>query len=135
MNKERPILFFDGICNLCNGAVQFVIKRDKEKKFLFASLQSLAGKKAILDNMGYGPNVDSMLLFIHNRYYIKSSAFLHVLQQLGGMWKLCAIGFLIPRFVRDRLYDWVAKNRYRWFGKRNECMMPTDELKSRFITG
>jgi predicted DCC family thiol-disulfide oxidoreductase YuxK len=126
----RPVLFFDGECNLCNSGVQFLIKRDKQQKFLFASLQSPAGQRA-LENIPGHP--DSFIVYDNGRYYIKSDAGLRVFKLLGGTWSLLYSLMIFPRFVRDWVYNIIARNRYKWFGKRNECMIPTPELRARFI--
>jgi len=133
METEPQILLFDGICNLCNGAVQFIIKRDPEGKFKFAALQSEAGKKMLV-KLGLPTDYMNSMVYIHgNNYYTKSTAALHVLKDLGSAWKL-AYGFMIlPRFVRNFFYNIIAKTRYRIFGKRDYCMIPTPELKSRFL--
>lgn len=132
--QDNAILFFDGVCDLCNGFVQFFIKRDKKKKFLFASLQSPAGKKALNDIYEMtGQKPDSIIMFYKDKYFTESGAVLRALSMLGGLWKTSHVLVLIPRFVRDALYNWIARNRYRWFGKRDECMIPTQELQSRFL--
>lgn len=135
MNREdSPVLFFDGVCNLCTRSVQFVIKHDKRQRFLFASLQSDIGKKAVEDiraEKGYTP--DSLVLLYKGRYYIKSGAALHTARLLGGWLQLAAIFLVIPRFISNAVYDLVAKNRYRWFGRQDECMVPAPALKSRFL--
>jgi len=128
-HADRPILFFDGECNLCNGGVQFIIKRDRKKRFLFAALQSAAGAEAKQQSGG----ADSFILFYCGRYYTKSGAALRVARLMSGLWPMLYAGIILPRFVRDWVYDIVARNRYKWFGKRNECMMPTPELRERFL--
>ncbi|MCD6010473.1 MAG: thiol-disulfide oxidoreductase [Flavipsychrobacter sp.] len=130
LSNHRPVVFFDGECNLCNGGVQFIIKRDKEKRFLFAPLQSAIGAKAKELSGG----ADSFILFYKGRYYIKSSAALHTARLMGGLWPLLYIGIIIPRILRNWVYEFLARNRYKWFGKRNECMIPTPELKERFLS-
>ena len=132
MNIGHPVLFFDCECNLCNSAVQFIIRNDKKKVFLFAPLQSDAGKEALKQFSGKVP--DSVILFYNNTYFVKSSAALHTLRLLGGGWKALYAGIIIPRFIRDRIYDVVSNNRYKWFGKRDECMIPTPELLDRFLS-
>jgi predicted DCC family thiol-disulfide oxidoreductase YuxK len=114
--------------------VQFVIKHDKAKRFLFSLLQSAAGEK-LKDEMkaGTGKDIDSVVLFYKNKYYTKSSAVLKTGWILGGIWGLSILGFMFPAFIRDKVYDWVARNRYKWFGKKNECMIPTPELQNRFL--
>lgn len=132
--SERPILFFDGLCNLCNHFVQVVIKHDKKARFRFASLQSDTGVEMlrhIRREKGFVP--DSLVLLYKGRIYIKSSAALKTASMLKGVYPLLTIGYILPRPVRDALYDMVAKYRYKWFGKRNECMIPTPELQSRFL--
>ncbi len=131
---NRPILFFDGECNLCNSSVQFIIKRDKKKKFLFAPLQSERGKQAVAEVQQQMLKVpDSVILYYNGKYYSRSSAALRIARLLGGVWSLLYAGMILPGFIRDGVYEWIARNRYKWFGKRNECMMPTPELRSRFL--
>ena len=129
--STRPILFFDGECNLCNGGVQFIIRHDGRKRFLFAPLQSAAGKEALQQLPGPAP--DSMILLYKGRYYVKSDASLHIARLLGGLWPLCYAGMILPRAFRNRIYDYIARHRYQWWGKRSECMIPTPELRARFL--
>lgn len=130
----NPVLYFDGVCNLCNRSVQFVIRHDKQKRFLFASLQSVAARK-VVDNIKavYGNIPDSLILFYNHRYYLKSEAALMVARLLGFPLNLLVIFMIVPRFIRDHVYSYVAKNRYRWFGRQEACMIPTPELKDRFL--
>lgn len=134
MKHGYPILYFDGVCNLCNAVVQWVIKRDKQEQFRFASLQSEAGQSML---MSYFPEKskipDSVLLEIDGMLYTKSSAAIKLLQMLGGIYKLSVIALAVPRFIRDAVYDFIARNRYKWYGKRDSCILPTPELKSRFL--
>lgn len=136
---NRPVLFFDGECNLCNGAVQFIIKRDSKKQFLFAPLQSPMGHKAMQDAALAGPKggvkLSTIILWSKGKYYTRSAAALRTARLLNGLWPLCFVLIIVPPFIRDAVYDLIARNRYRWFGKRNECMIPTPELKERFISG
>jgi predicted DCC family thiol-disulfide oxidoreductase YuxK len=130
-NTIRPILFFDGECNLCNSSVQFVIRHDRKKQFFFGTLQSESGKdarKALGDNAP-----DSVVLFYKGWYYVRSDAALRLFELLGGAWSLLYVFILVPRFIRDAIYNLVSSNRYKWFGKRSECMIPTPELKERFL--
>ncbi len=132
---SHPVLFFDGACNLCNSFVQFVIRHDQQKRFLFAPLQSDAGKKALADASNGNFTVpDTVILLYKGRYLIKSSAALTVLKLSGGLNKLLYAGIIVPRFMRDWVYDFVARNRYKWFGKRDTCMIPTPEIMERFIS-
>jgi predicted DCC family thiol-disulfide oxidoreductase YuxK len=131
--EEKSILLFDGVCNLCNGSVQFVIKRDPKGKFLYAPLQSEVGQ-ALLEQYDLPvETMNSVVLVENGKVYTRSDAPLQVARGLGGLWPITAIFFLVPRFIRDGIYDWIARNRYRWFGKREACMIPTPELKQRFL--
>jgi predicted DCC family thiol-disulfide oxidoreductase YuxK len=131
---QQPILFFDGICNLCTGAVQFVMRHDKHKLFLFASLQSQAGEHAIRETGIALPNDHgTIILYYRGQYYLRSSAIIKTAQLLGGVWSLADIFRILPTWLRDGIYKFVARNRYKWFGKRNECLLPTPENKARFI--
>lgn len=132
-NSETPVLLFDGVCNLCNCIVQFVIKRDPEGKFKFASLQSESGQ-TLLKKMGLPTDDFDSFVFINgNKYFLKSSAGLHVLKELGGVWKLFYVFIILPRPLRDFIYGLIAKTRYRIFGKRDTCMVPTQDIKRRFL--
>ena len=133
--NNRPIVFFDGECNLCNSSVQFIIRNDKAKRFLFAPLQSDRGKAALSDLTKPGTKPpDSVILFDNGKYYIRSSAALRIAKLLGGVWSVFYAGMIIPRFIRDVIYEFVSRNRYKWFGKRNSCMIPTPALLDRFLT-
>jgi predicted DCC family thiol-disulfide oxidoreductase YuxK len=130
---DKPLILFDGVCNLCNGSVQFVIKHDKESKFLFTSLQSDKGQE-ILKHFGMKTDdFDSFILLDKGEIYTKSSGVLKEAVILGGWFKIFAIFYLVPTFIRDLFYSFVAKNRYRFFGKKDSCMIPTPELKARFL--
>lgn len=132
MNK-KPIILFDGVCNLCNGAVQFVIKRDPGGKFLFASLQSEEGKK-LLEQFQLPPeDLSSFVLIEDEKIFTRSTGALKVAKQLKGAIKLLYAFIIVPKFIRDGVYNWIARNRYKWFGKQNECMLPNPELKERFL--
>jgi predicted DCC family thiol-disulfide oxidoreductase YuxK len=128
---ERIILF-DGICNLCNKSVQFILKRDPEGIFKFASMQSKAGEK-LLKQYGFNGEIKSILLIDNDKVYRKSSAALRIAGKLHGFWKLLVVFQVIPPFLRDLIYDYIAKNRYRWFGKNESCMLPSPEWKKRFL--
>jgi len=133
-DSEQPILLFDGLCNLCNHFVQVVIRHDKKRMFRFASLQSDTGLEVlrhIRRERGFVP--DSLVLLHKGKVYIKSDAALKTASMLSGVYPLLTIGYILPRRMRDALYDIVAKYRYKWFGRRNECMIPTPELQSRFL--
>lgn len=132
---KRPILFFDGVCNLCNSSVQFIIKHDRKKQFLFAPLQSPMGMEALAAVAGQnGKKPDSVILQYNDKYYTKSAAALHALKLLGGPLRLLYAAIIIPAPVRNAIYDLIARNRYKWFGRQDKCMIPTPELKARFIS-
>jgi predicted DCC family thiol-disulfide oxidoreductase YuxK len=132
MNK--PVIFFDGVCNLCNGGVQFIIKRDRQKQFLFASLQGKAGQE-LLQRAGLpSHDFNSFILVDGDKIYTRSTAVLKVFRRLGRGWQLFYGFMILPRFIRDGIYNWIARNRYKWFGKKEACMVPTAELKERFLS-
>ena len=125
----EPVILFDGVCNLCNGFVQFVLKRDQRGRFRFASLQSDAARRLL---GGDGPR-ETIVLVEAGKTYVKSAAALRIVRGLRFPWPLLAALAMIPRPLRDPLYDWVARNRYRWFGKRDACMLPTPQTRGRFL--
>ena len=130
----NDLLLFDGVCNLCNGVVQFVIRHDRVGRFRFAALQSAAGQ-ATLRRFGLPTQeFDSFVYVKDGQCYTESTAALHVARDMGGGWQLLYGLMVFPRFVRDAVYRWVARNRYRFFGKRDACMIPTPELKARFLS-
>jgi predicted DCC family thiol-disulfide oxidoreductase YuxK len=131
---NKKIILFDGVCNLCNSAVQFVIKHDKDDLFRFVALQSDLGQE-ILKYIGIdSKNIDSIILYESGvAYYYKSDAALQIVKNLGGLFSLGIIFKIIPREIRNQLYDYIAKNRYKWFGKKESCMIPTPELKAKFL--
>ena len=130
---QQPLILFDGVCNLCNSSVQKIIKIDKHHKFKFASLQSDAGKEILLQFSTDNSKMDSVLLLQNNQIYAKSSAILGVFKEIGGFYKLLLIFWLVPKPIRNWMYDFIAKNRYNWFGKQKEGMIPTPELKEKFL--
>lgn len=125
------IVFFDGYCNLCNSWIDWLIRHDSSKNIQFASLQGTTA--APLLKQHHLESMDSILYFKDSVFYQRSTAVLLILADLGGAWKLAKIFFLIPTFLRDILYKWVAANRYRIFGKRNTCRIPTAEEKNRLL--
>jgi predicted DCC family thiol-disulfide oxidoreductase YuxK len=132
--KQRPIIYFDGVCNLCNGVVQFIIKRDKRGVFLFSSLQSTRGQEVVAELTKQGKAADSIVLAIGDRYLVRSDAALHIARLLGGGWQLFYGFIIVPKAIRDAVYKLIAKNRYRWFGQREECMMMMPGLADRFLS-
>lgn len=134
IEKGKKIILFDGVCNLCNASINFVIKRDKKDLFRYASLQSEVGQKLISERNIDIKNIDSILLIDPSvAYYHKSTAALHIAKQLSGFYPFLSVLIILPRFFRDWIYDIVARNRYKWFGKKESCMIPTPELKALFI--
>lgn len=127
------IVLFDGVCNLCNATVQFIIRHDSKKKFYFASLQSETGE-ILLKKFGLDPAVTDSVVYITNgKAYTRSTAALKIASQLDGPVKWLSIFRIIPRFIRNAVYDRIAANRYLWFGKREHCMIPSKEHLSRFL--
>ena len=131
--QQQPIILFDGLCNLCDGAVQFVIKHDTDEKFLFASLQSENGQKLLKQFNLPLKNFNSFVLLQNNKIYSKSTAALFVAKQLNGAIKFIYLFIIVPAFLRDSVYNWISKRRYKWFGKKEACIIPTPELKARFL--
>lgn len=134
MYSGKKIILFDGICNLCNGAIQFIIKRDTQEQFLFTPLQSKTGQKLLKERGIDTENIDSIILIEPNVViYIKSDAALQIVKNLNTPWRFILLFKVLPKDFRDFVYDFIAKNRYRWFGKQAQCMVPTSELKSKFL--
>jgi predicted DCC family thiol-disulfide oxidoreductase YuxK len=131
---NKKIILFDGVCNLCNSAVQFIIKHDRKDVFRFVALQSDLGKE-ILVYIGINPgNIDSIVLYEPGvAYYYKSDTALEIAKSLDGFFSLGIIFKIIPRGIRNHLYDYIAQNRYKWYGKKESCMIPTPELKAKFL--
>jgi len=131
--NEHPVLLFDGVCNLCSSSVQFVIERDPGGKFRFASLQSEEAKSLLNRHQAYSEDLDSVVLVKNDKVYTRSSAALQVLKTMGGAWSLLYGLIIVPKPIRDFIYDWVARNRYKWFGNKDACWLPTPDLRSRFL--
>ncbi len=130
---NHSIILFDGVCNFCNFWVKFVAKRDKAMQFKFASIQSDAGQNLLREYNVGGDHLSSVILIQDQKVHRLSSAALHICKHLDGGWKLLYLLIIVPAFIRDGIYSFVAKNRYKWFGKTEACMIPTAELKTRFI--
>ena len=130
---KHPVILFDGVCNLCNASVQYVIKHDPQRIFRFASLQSPRAQKIL---SGHNPSLSdysSFVLFTDNKIYIRSTAALMVAKRLNSIAKLLYPLIILPKFIRDTVYNIIAKNRYKWFGKKQACWLPTPELKNLFL--
>ncbi len=132
--ENKQIILFDGVCNLCNSSVQYVIKRDKNNRFMFLALQSNTAKKLLEQYDSSLLNADSIMLYSPKKgIYSKSTAALKIASQLTFPVNLLGVFLIVPKFIRHWFYDYVAKNRYKWYGKKEACMIPTPELKNRFI--
>lgn len=131
--QGKKIILFDGVCNLCDAVINKVIKADKKNHFVFASLQSETGQK-IIQHIGLDQSTDSVVLYIPGyAYYVKSDAALEIAKLLGGKYSLLSLSKIFPKALRDKGYDYIAKNRYKWYGKKDQCMIPTPEIKAKFI--
>ncbi|MFT5146062.1 MAG: thiol-disulfide oxidoreductase DCC family protein [Flavobacteriales bacterium] len=132
--KNKKIILFDGICNLCNSAVAIVIKQDKKNTFLFAAIQSKKGKE-IIDYLEIDiVKIDAIILYEPGvSYDVKSTAALKIMNDFGQFWQLTKLFWVFPKGLRNQVYDFIAKNRYKWFGKKEACMIPTNDLKSKFL--
>ena len=130
MLNQQEIIFFDGICGLCNKFVDFIIARDAQQKFYFSPLTGTTAQKK-LGNLPI--QVDTVILFSKGKIYIKSNAAIRILSGLGGGWKLTILLLVIPNFIRNYVYDQIAKNRYRWFGKLDSCRIPTAKERKQFL--
>jgi predicted DCC family thiol-disulfide oxidoreductase YuxK len=129
----NKIVLFDGVCNLCNSSVQFIIKRDKKTQFRFASLQGNFGQEFLKKHNLPADNFNSFILLEDDKVYSRSTGALRMLKHLGGGWSLLYGFIILPKFIRDGVYNWIARNRYKWFGKKDSCMIPTPDLKERFL--
>lgn len=130
---DQPVLLFDGVCNLCNASVQFIIRHDPEGRVRFASLQSEAAHRLLARPCLEGKLLDSVVLVEGARAYVRSEATLRTARHLAWPWSLLALLVVVPRPIRDWGYDLIARHRYRWFGRRQSCMIPTAALRSRFL--
>tara|TARA_R110002050_G_scaffold56512_1_gene127017 strand:- start:118888 stop:119295 length:408 start_codon:yes stop_codon:yes gene_type:complete len=134
MELDKKIILFDGVCNLCNASIQLVIKHDKKDEYRFAALQSEHGRKMTAERHIDTTAIDSIILIEPGvAYYTKSTAVLKVGKNFGGLWSLLAVFEWIPEGIRNVVYDFIAKNRYKWYGKKDSCMIPTPELKAKFL--
>lgn len=133
MIEHKSVILFDGVCNLCNASIDFIIKRDKKDQFRVGALQVDAGKK-LLSKFDVNPEyLDSLVLVEDDQVYFRSTAALRIARNLSGLWPLFYVFIILPSGIRDRIYDWIGKNRYRWFGKKNTCRLPTPKERAKFI--
>lgn len=131
--KDKKIILFDGVCNYCNDKINFIIKNDKHDVFRFVALQSETGQK-IITYLGIDPSIDSIILYEPGyAYFIKSEAVFRIIKHLTSAVKLLLLFNFIPTSIKNIFYDIIAKNRYNWYGKKESCMMPTEEVKRKFI--
>lgn len=128
-----PVLLFDGVCNLCNASVQWVLRHDRHGIFQFAALQSETGQSLLRKWGRPVEDFDSVVLVDGDRLLLHSDVPLEIARRIGGGWQLLYVFKIVPRPLRDAVYHWVARNRYRWFGRKAECMLPRPEWKGRFI--
>jgi predicted DCC family thiol-disulfide oxidoreductase YuxK len=131
---QQPIVLFDGICNLCCGLVEFIIRRDRDRRFRFVPLQSEPGKSLQREYRLDDPRQDAIVLIDKGSAYIRSTALLKIFRRLGGAWRLLSLLIVLPSGFRDAAYTAIAKNRYRLFGKRDACLVPSRDIADRFKT-
>jgi predicted DCC family thiol-disulfide oxidoreductase YuxK len=132
-NMPTNLVLFDGVCNLCNSSVQLLLRIDKENRLTFGSFQSDTAQ-SLLKQHGINKELINSIVFIRqDKIYMESTAILQICHTIGGWWKIIYLLMLIPPFIRNGIYHIIARNRYRWFGKRESCMIPSPSLKSRFI--
>jgi len=129
--SASPVIYFDGYCGLCNGFVDFVLARDRARRFRFAPLQGTRARARFGDPGDVDPA--TILLEEGDQVFERSTAALRIIAALGGVWRLAGLLRLVPRFIRDAVYDWIARNRYGWFGKRDTCRLPSPEERSVFL--
>jgi predicted DCC family thiol-disulfide oxidoreductase YuxK len=129
---ENPVILFDGVCNFCNGSINFLIRMDKKGLFRFSAIQSEAGA-TLLKNLALPAVPDSFILLFRNKIYEKSSATLIIFNMLPWYWKWTQLFWIVPGFIRNAVYDFISRNRYKWFGKKDSCMIPNAEIRKRFL--
>ncbi len=130
----QPIVFFDGVCNLCNNSVDFIIRRDKKATFLFATLQSESASKLLSSYHFDTGDLTTLVLLKEGKLYTQSRAALEICRRLNGLWPILYVFRLVPAFLRDAIYNWVSRNRYGWFGRRDSCRLPQPHEKMRFLS-
>jgi predicted DCC family thiol-disulfide oxidoreductase YuxK len=131
---DGPIVLFDGVCNLCHAAVRFILARDREARFRFASLESETGRDLTTEGIREGTSADSMILVEGGLTYARSEAAIRIAARLSLPWRALGVLRVVPRPVRDGAYDLVARNRYRWFGRKDFCPVPDEDIRDRFLS-
>ncbi|WP_194975185.1 thiol-disulfide oxidoreductase DCC family protein [Aquiflexum lacus] len=134
VQEKFRIVLFDGVCNLCNSAVDFIINRDSKEVFKVGALQDDVTKKLLEDFKINSDYLDSLVFIYQESVFYKSRAALEIARNLSGLWPLMYIFIIIPSFIRDPIYEWIARNRYKWFGKKETCRLPTKKEKKRFLS-
>ncbi|WFA82798.1 thiol-disulfide oxidoreductase DCC family protein [Paenibacillus amylolyticus] len=133
VHQGHPIVLVDGVCHFCQGLTKWIIKRDPEGKYHFASLQSDVAKELLAKGNLSTDSMDTFVLIENGKYYTRSTAALRLAKGLKFPYPLLYVFIIIPKYIRNAVYNWVARNRYRWFGKDEACMLPTPEIKDRFL--
>lgn len=133
ISANQSLVLFDGVCHFCNNSVNFIIDRDPKKKFVFAPLQSERAGKALTQFKESNNVIDAIILIQNNKIYKRTRAALEIAKQLNGLWPLCYVFIIVPGFIRDFIYNLIAKNRYRWFGQMEACRIPTPDMRERFL--
>ena len=131
--NDTPVVLFDGVCNLCNASVRAILARDRKGIFRLASLQSQAARRVFAEAGAPVPAVDSVVLVEGGTVYTRSDVVIRVASRLGFPWSMAGVLRIVPRGLRDAVYDWIARNRYRWFGRKDACPVPTPEQRARFL--
>lgn len=131
--NDHPVILFDGVCNFCNSAVNFTLKRNAKANIRFAPMQSEAGQKLLQQYNLPAVDMQSFIFIEDGVVYKQSTAALKVCRHLRGLWPLCYGLIIVPKFIRDGIYNWIARNRYKWFGVQQACMIPTPEVSARFL--
>jgi predicted DCC family thiol-disulfide oxidoreductase YuxK len=129
MSTDHPIVFYDGVCGLCDKSVQFLIARDKHQKLRYAALQSDFAQNILGEHL----KMDSFIFYKNSKAYTQSTGALKALKEIGGAWNMVYVFFIIPRFIRDAVYVWIARNRYKWFGKFDTCKVPSPQQRKLFL--
>lgn len=132
-NSSSPVIIYDGVCHLCNRGVNFILKHDRKRIFRFTPFQSSFAKKLLKENNESEQIGDTFILIYNGKLFNRADAALKITMLLGGKWKLFYPLYLFPKFIRNGIYNIIARNRYKWFGKADTCMMPSIEIKERFI--